>query len=766
MTSAVATQLPGLGVCVSWRSPIDIDSYDQNGNLSEAERQELGGLVANPHHAWWVTPLRAEILARLIRPISDVAAATHARPTVRTGLVKLVLLETGRRDMSFWGWTQDDWHRIFCPNYELFIRRYGNGGGNAQGSRLHLFALAYLCHRIDSFRCFGRFEPTNLARRVFGEDRVNDSLRRASDLAISWGYGKHYVQGCFRSRLAEALLDNRSPNLEDLKIEALGALRDSYESSNCRQGIHTLSRVLCEFGIFTHVLAPKWIEANGGKPNDVTAGIARDWLDYACRWRDTSTLSTRSRPGIYYQLLQAGRWATHVHPEATSPELWTREIAAEWVAEIRRMTVGKWTTGIHRPKSFGKPLMARTQAGFLCALRVFFRDCQEWEWIPRRFDPGRIFAVPRTLKGLIGPNPRVIADDVWAKLLWAGLNITEADFASSISPSRLFYPITMIRAVTVVWLFSGLRSDEIHRLRVGCIRWRTSDGSQGETADHRGTCLLDIPVNKTNSAFTKPVDRIVGEAVEEWERVRPNQPPIIDKKTGERVNFLFVYRTYQIARDFLNNALIPVLCRKAGIPTEDARGSITVHRARSTIASQLFNAKEPMSLFELQEWLGHRSPQSTQYYAKISPAKLTQSYKDAAYFRRNLRSIEVLIDGDAVRTNAKVKEPWMYYDLGHGYCTYDFFDRCPHRMACAKCQYYRPKGSSEAQILEAKKNLLRLRQEIPLRDDEISAVEDGIEAFERLLSKLVDVPTPAGPTPRQLEAAALVQLTQGSPARK
>jgi hypothetical protein len=173
-----------------------------------------------------------------------------------------------------------------------------------------------------------------------------------------------------------------------------------------------------------------------------------------------------------------------------------------------------------------------------------------------------------------------------------------------------------------------------------------------------------------------------------------------------------------------------------------------------------------MSLFELQAWLGHRSPQSTQYYAKISPAKLTQSYKDAAYFRRNLRSIEVLIDGDAVRSAAEVKEPWMYYDLGHGYCTYDFFDRCPHRMVCAKCQYYRPKGSSEAQILEAKKNLLRLRQEIPLRDEEISAIEDGVDAFERLLSKLVDVPTPAGPTPRQLETASLVRLIPRPPAEK
>jgi hypothetical protein len=87
-------------------------------------------------------------------------------------------------------------------------------------------------------------------------------------------------------------------------------------------------------------------------------------------------------------------------------------------------------------------------------------------------------------------------------------------------------------------------------------------------------------------------------------------------------------------------------------------------------------------------------------------------------------------------------------------------------MVCAKCQYYRPKGSSEAQIVEAKKNLLRLRQEIPLRDEEISAIEDGVDAFERLLSKLVDVPTPAGPTPRQLEAAFLVRLIPGPPAEK
>ena len=110
-----------------------------------------------------------------------------------------------------------------------------------------------------------------------------------------------------------------------------------------------------------------------------------------------------------------------------------------------------------------------------------------------------------------------------------------------------------------------------------------------------------------------------------------------------------------------------MLCRKAGVPAADVRGNITSHRARSTIASQLYNAKEPMTLFELQAWLGHRSPQSTQFYAKITPATLTRAYDDAGYFSRNIRTIEVLIDRDAVASGAAATgEPWQHYDLGHG----------------------------------------------------------------------------------------------------
>ena len=126
------------------------------------------------------------------------------------------------------------------------------------------------------------------------------------------------------------------------------------------------------------------------------------------------------------------------------------------------------------------------------------------------------------------------------------------------------------------------------------------------------------------------------------------------------VDFLFLYQMRQTGISYVNERLIPRLCGKAGVPEHDLRGKITSHRARSTIATQLFNAKEPMSLFALQEWLGLRLPSSTQRYAKITPTKLVKSYSDAGYFRRNLRAIEVLIDQEKVRDGLGANEPWKF----------------------------------------------------------------------------------------------------------
>ena len=130
---------------------------------------------------------------------------------------------------------------------------------------------------------------------------------------------------------------------------------------------------------------------------------------------------------------------------------------------------------------------------------------------------------------------------------------------------------------------------------------------------------------------------------------------------------------------------------------------------------------------------------------------MSKAYTEAGYFARNIRTVEVLLDRDAVASGAAAAgEPWQHYDLGHGYCSYTFFEQCPHRMACAKCDFYAPKHSTKAQLLEARDNLQRMLASIPLTDDERAAVDDGQAALDSLLGRLADIPTPSGATPREI----------------
>jgi len=73
-------------------------------------------------------------------------------------------------------------------------------------------------------------------------------------------------------------------------------------------------------------------------------------------------------------------------------------------------------------------------------------------------------------------------------------------------------------------------------------------------------------------------------------------------------------------------------------------------------------------------------------------------------------------------------------------------------MACARCPYYRPKNSLNEQLVEGKANLIHMLEFVQLSEDEKLLVTEGIELHQELIEKLEDVPTPAGPTPRELEA--------------
>jgi len=401
--------------------------------------------------------------------------------------------------------------------------------------------------------------------------------------------------GC--GAFSQALLLNRSARLDDLDTGAFAALR-AHPATDGHQGsmLYALQRVVAALGYCDPPVRTGYLHAA------VIEGADPAWTSWIERWHGTSTLTPRVRATVRTIMAKAGRWLAVEHPEITEPGQWTRATCAAWVAAVDRMSIGDWT---QRRDSLsdrvGEPISPRTKAHNLMATRTFFRDCQEWEWIGRRFDPNRALALPRSVAALIGTNPRVIADEVWAKLLWAGLNLDPADLPGN--SAGTYYPMELIRAVTLTWLFSGLRSDEISRLRVGCIRWQHAGlpipGDSREILAEDAVCLLDVRVHKTGTAFTKPVDPLLGQAIEAWQALRPAQPTTLDRKTSEHVHMLFAVRAHPVAKNYINRTIIPALCARAGVPSSDVRGNITSHRARSTIASQLYNAKEPMTLFEL-----------------------------------------------------------------------------------------------------------------------------------------------------------------------
>ena len=91
-------------------------------------------------------------------------------------------------------------------------------------------------------------------------------------------------------------------------------------------------------------------------------------------------------------------------------------MVAEFVAAVDQMKVGAWVyQGLlvnSKARPIGQPLKPGAKAKVLSSVRTFFKDAQDWGWLPRRFDPYRCLATPRSIQALIGPDPRIIADDI------------------------------------------------------------------------------------------------------------------------------------------------------------------------------------------------------------------------------------------------------------------------------------------------------------------------------------------------------------------
>ena len=737
----------------SW-GPFERRRYNRSRILTDVERVQLDLVVYNHKQ---VHRKEQMVLQRLYLPLFDVCRYLDISQRDTSQLIRHVFVQMSVHGTTFWSWTGQEWRETIGQTTATFAERHGFSPPSRKTIRLLLVAVAYLlCPQVSSTELL-QIAPTSLAARVFGREAITTAVQRIQDVLQGWGYQEQSRRKLTTS-VSYLLLTNRDPVLDHLTLEQLEAV-DQDCPFTARRFLFQVSRALNALGIIPRTLPGPGSNVPGNTNRYSDASIPKEWLDWCDRWRKQTTVQKPETN--FYALIRTGRWLGLSHPDVTSPAQWDYDLAAEFVAAVSQVRVGDWANpalqdhGIVAQR-LGQAWRPSSIDRHLGSMRTFFRDCQEWGWIPVRFNPNRALRTPSSISRLTGPNPRVIDKDLWAKVLWAALNLQREDLLTYGTSYQSLYPIEMVRTIAVVWCFAALRSDEIRRLRVGCIRIQYEDVMIPETGDilpRDAICFLDVPVNKTTSAYTKPVHPLVGKRINEWERIRPHaQPREIDQKTRETVQFLFSFRGTPISISYINDSLIPILCRKAGIPLEDSRGKITSHRARATIASMLYNAKEPLSIFELKEYLGHKHLSSTQSYLQIDPTKLASKVAKAGYLEQNLATIEVLLDQDAVIGGAAARgEVWKYYDLGHGYCTNPFWAACAHRMACAKCPYYRPKDLLQDQLVEGRANLVRMLEFVALTEEEKLLVTEGIELHQELLEKLADVPTPAGPTPRELE---------------
>src|SRR5260370_1402228 len=183
------------------------------------------------------------------------------------------------------------------------------------------------------------------------------------------------------------MLLNGSPFLEAITLELLEDLHRTTLTARLQDMVGLLSRALAFLGMLdTGIEIGKTY-----RPFRVASGedgaASATWVQWCQRWLKTSTLADRTKKHSYYDVLKAGRWLAQHHPEVTSPAQWTHELAIEFVAAVTHLTIGEWG---YQPlasiqKQRGKMLRPSTKRGLIASLRVFFQDCQQWQWIPRHF---------------------------------------------------------------------------------------------------------------------------------------------------------------------------------------------------------------------------------------------------------------------------------------------------------------------------------------------------------------------------------------------
>ena len=245
----------------------------------------------------------------------------------------------------------------------------------------------------------------------------------------------------------------------------------------------------------------------------------------------------------------------------------------------------------------GRSLSAPARRARIAAIIMFFRDAIAWGWPDM---PRRPLLDHRDMPKLPARIPRYIPADELGALMVAVAAL----------------PCPYQRAALLIARWSGARRNEICRLPVDCL-----------DAYPDGTARLRIPAGKTLKERVVPLHDEAADAVRAIIALRTasTDRPLLDSRTGEKVRFLFLRRGRPMSAFYLFDYALRDACGAAGLLDTAGRPTVTAHRFRHTVGTQL--AERGAKLHTIMSILGHESPHMSMIYARISDAEVLRDYR-------------------------------------------------------------------------------------------------------------------------------------------
>lgn len=760
-SSAASSPLPST---LPWQMPIALENYfDRNPVLTAEEKELMSRYLTTPSGT--LSNISTSLLAPLKRfdqPFLDTVRLTnHTRTGIAPARRHLFryMLQTSR---AFWAWPQDVWIEM--------IEAYPSGH-TGKGIRFWMLNLAYL---FGGFLHVAASSNYNLMiNAIFGQKLIDAQVDLLFEPLLQAGYSTekagHYR---FRWMTALAFFVNRHPMASALSASVIATVDHVLTSlpqppalrgqQKRRNPLLLLQTSLCQLGILDEpVILETKAPTNFGVACENDSFVDPLWGAWIrAYYEQTPHLNDRTIRHHCYDLLTAGRWLKHQHPDIAEPGQWTEALANEYVTytcntaargEYTRPSYGKYAHFQNTAQKLSPPAMSSR----LQAIRSLFTHAQRRAYTVRgQLHPklqltwvvNDAFKLPEQVRAALQPNPKDIQEDTWFKLIWAACTLTKDKLLTWKQSPK--YPLAYFRAACLIWVTAARRSDEIRRLSVGCIRreWapemRDEQGQQIEPAEE--LCYLRVPTNKMRGEFYVPIPAYVADAIGVWESVRPpRQVDLEDRKTRKSTTYLFQYRNDLMGQNFLNKHAIPLLCKLAGVSETDVVGRITSHRARATTATWM--GKMGMAPADIGKLLGHTNPaRSLPWYLREDKHHLGRAYRKANPLERYVAAI--------LDTNAHARqEPCVFYYLADGpdgrprMCGNPHFSHCIHQMMCIECEAFIDHELAEA--IEKREGAVVISVPIPLPDHIVAELNERDEAGNDAGPQLEVLPPPTLPGP-------------------